>query len=197
MGIKHKPCEYDKFFGKWTTNLDGKSISIEFGSGGTFNCFSKNNLHQKMLLLSEEYDQKFSLINKTKISPSWDLKKGKLVIILTTKEQSFNYSFNKGDSVLELTKGGTKEKLSFSKDLDGKSVSSLVPWVFKINILFAFLFFVILFSLVVFSFEIGSILNLSSMNLIIFILASIVTTVISLLYMRSRLIKSKIKSIAK
>jgi len=194
MGIKHKLCEFDRFFGKWTANVNGESVSIEFGSGGTFDCFSKNSVYQKMMLLSEEYGQKFSLINKTKSSPTWDIKKGKLVILLSTKEQTYKYDFSKDDTVLSLTKEGTKENLSFVKNLEGKSISSLVPWVFKINVLFTFLFFVLLFSLIFFSFEIASILNIDSINLVIFILMSIITATIFLIFIRHRLIRSKIKS---
>jgi len=193
MGIKHKPCEFDRFIGKWTANVNGEPVSIEFGSGGTFDCFSKNSVYQKMMLLSEEYGQKFSLINKTKSSPTWNIKKGKLFILLSAREQSYKYDFSDNDTTLCLTKIGTKEKLSFVKDSTGSSISSLIPWLFKINALFTFLYIVTVFLLVFLILYIKPDLGMGSLGIAITLVISIISSAIVFYYIRYKLIASKIK----
>ena len=95
MSARKKYSEFDRFVGKWILKINGETISIEFLEGGTFNCYSKNSFFQKMFLFSEEFDQKFHLYNTPKLSPTWKLINGKIKILVSNREQNYNYDFSK------------------------------------------------------------------------------------------------------
>jgi len=145
--LEEKKSEYNRFIGKWILNINGERVSIEFLKGGTFNCYSKNSTYQKLLLLSEEYDQKYSFFNTPKISPTWNIVDGKLKILISNKEKNFKYYFSENDKNLNLTNTETRESLTFTKDLSNPNLGSMVNSLFKIKILVLALYFSFLFFL--------------------------------------------------
>lgn len=140
--------EYDKIVGKWILKIDDVTISVEFLEGGTFNCFSKNSTYQKLLLFSEELDQKFYLFKTSKVSPTWELKDGKIKILVSNEEKNFNYYFSYDNQTLTLTNVLTKESLSFQKDHSSSEIGSMVSYYLKFNFILVILYFFILFCLI-------------------------------------------------
>ena len=190
MDGNKKPSEFDRFVGKWILKINGDTVSIEFFEGGTFNCFSKNSVYQKLFLFSEEFDQKFHLYNTPKLSPTWELKNGKLKILVSNREQNYYYDFSNNDTILTLTKTDTKESLSFTKDLSGSDVGSVVSWYLKFNVFFVFLYFLILFSLI----YLVLLLGLDDIYFVVITWGLVIFVAIFMFYIWRKVILPKIKT---
>ncbi len=110
-----KQNEYFRFFGRWKVNNINEYISIEFNKGGTFNCFGDDSF-SRLIVGLEEVEQMFHLFNRVKYSPTWDLRDGKLVIMVSNNEKFYDYNFYNNDTELDLINIENREKLSFIKD---------------------------------------------------------------------------------
>ena len=143
-----------------------------------------------LISLSEEFDQKFHLYNRPKLSPTWELKNGKLKILVSNREQNYNYDFSNNDTVLTLTKIGTRESLSFTKDMSGSDVGSVVSWYLKFNVIFVVLYFLILFSLI----YLVALLGLDDIYLIGITWGLVIFVAVVMFFIWRKVILPKIKS---
>ena len=110
-----KQNDYHRFFGRWKVNTLDEYITIEFNKGGTFNCYGDNTL-LNLIVGMEEGNQILSLVNTAKFSPTWDLKDGKLAIMISNIEEFYDYNFYNNDTQLDLIKLSNRKKLSLIKD---------------------------------------------------------------------------------